>query len=258
MTEHQTWDGAGREFMQRTRYQYATESAQSKGEQQPPLELPIPPGATLIDMPDPTELIVDPLDLHDLITTRRTYRNYTDEPLSTYELSYLLWCTQGIKSHRDTYATLRTVPSAGARHAFETYLLVNSVGDLTPGVYRFVAGEHKLLHMPELGDSLNPRITRACMNQEQVARSAVTFFWVAITERMAWRYGDRGYRYLHLDAGHVCQNLYLAAEALACGVCAIAAFDDDKLNEVFHLDGESAWVIYLATVGKRRARRNHD
>jgi SagB-type dehydrogenase family enzyme len=69
---------------------------------------------------------------------------------------------------------------------------------------------------------------------------------------MVWRYGERGYRYLHLDAGHVCQNLYLAAQVIGCGVCAIAAFDDAALNEAWELDGEDLFVIYLATVGKRR------
>jgi SagB-type dehydrogenase family enzyme len=83
-----------------------------------------------------------------------------------------------------------------------------------------------------------------------VNTSGVTFFWVAVSERMEWRYPVRGYRYLHLDAGHVCQNLYLAAEAISCGVCAIAAFDDEKVNEALNLDGENLFVIYVATVGK--------
>ena len=89
------------------------------------------------------------------------------------------------------------------------------------------------------------------MQQNQVTKSAVTFIWVAVTERMYWRYGERGYRYLHLDAGHVCQNLYLAAEAIQCGVCAIAAFDDDLLNEVLQLDGQELWAIYCGALGKR-------
>lgn len=255
MTQHETWTDAGRTFIERTKYRYATESAQSRGEPQPPLELPYDASAALIDLPDPGDVDLPDADLYELITARRTYRNYTDEPLSLDALSFMLWCTQGIKSFRDTYATLRTVPSAGARHAFETYLLVNAVEGVAPGVYRYIAGEHKLLRV-DLGDNLNARITRGSMNQEHVARSAVTFMWVAITARMTWRYGERGYRYLHLDAGHVCQNLYLAAEVTRCGVCAIAAFDDDAMNAALQLDGEDAWVIYMASVGKRRERRD--
>ncbi len=68
---------------------------------------------------------------------------------------------------------------------------------------------------------------------------------------MRWRYGERGYRYLHMDAGHVCQNLYLAAESIGCGVCAIAAYNDDLLNQTLGLDGEELFVIYVASVGKR-------
>ncbi|MFH1570318.1 MAG: SagB/ThcOx family dehydrogenase, partial [Gemmatimonadota bacterium] len=81
--------------------------------------------------------------------------------------------------------------------------------------------------------------------------SAVTFFWVAVPRRTTWRYVERGYRYLHLDAGHVCQNLYLAAESIGAGTCAIAAFDDDALIDILGLDPQEAFVIYLATVGKR-------
>jgi SagB-type dehydrogenase family enzyme len=68
---------------------------------------------------------------------------------------------------------------------------------------------------------------------------------------MKWRYGERGYRYLYLDAGHVCQNLYLAAESINCGVCAIAAFSDDDMNSLLKIDGVEQYVIYLATVGKK-------
>ncbi len=258
MSERTDWTGAGRAFIERTKYAYSTESAQQRGEPQPPLELPYDRDAPLIALPDASGFERDKLDLHDVITARRTYRNYTNEPVTLGELAYLLWCTQGIKSTRDSYATLRTVPSAGARHAFETYLLVNNVTGLEPGVYRYIAGKHSLLRVPLEGD-LNARITRGSLNQQHVARSAVTFIWVAITERMTWRYGERGYRYLLLDAGHVCQNLYLAAEPIGCGVCALAAFDDDLMNEILQLDGEAAWVIYMATLGKRQERRDeHD
>jgi SagB-type dehydrogenase family enzyme len=161
-----------------------------------------------------------------------------------------LWCTQGVKDTIDTYATLRTVPSAGARHAFETVLLVNNVVGLEPGLYRYLAISHQLLKITtEAG--LADQLTDACWEQTQIKTSAVTFFWVAVVYRMAWRYVERGYRYLHLDAGHVCQNLYLSAEAIGAGVCAIAAFQDEQLNELLDLDGAEQFVVYLATVGKR-------
>jgi len=96
------------------------------------------------------------------------------------------------------------------------------------------------------------RMVGACLGQESVAASAVTFVWTAVPYRTTWRYGERGYRYMHLDAGHVCQNLYLAAEAIEAGACAIGAFSDDAMNELLGLDGVKQFVIYLAAVGKRK------
>jgi SagB-type dehydrogenase family enzyme len=161
-----------------------------------------------------------------------------------------LWATQGVKKTTSRPSTLRTVPSAGARHPFETFLLVNRVEDIKPGLYRFAALKHALLEVNQAED-VNQMITHACQDQEQVANSAVTFIWVAVLERMYWRYVERSYRYLFLDAGHVCQNLYLAAEAIHSGVCGIAAFDDELLNQAVGADGEDLFVVYAASLGKK-------
>jgi len=244
-------DNTGHQFMQATKYQNLEPSPQSQQHPQPPLELPVPDDVPRIDLPAPDALDLEPVNLREVITRRTTIRNYAGKSVSLEELSHLLWCTQGVKALRDTYATLRTVPSAGARHAFETYLLINDVEGLEAGIYRYIALEHKLIKLAQ-GEDLAQQVAKACLNQEQVVRSAVTFIWGAVVERMTWRYAERGYRYLHLDAGHVCQNLYLAAEVIGCGVCAIAAFDDDAINALLKLDGESQFVIYIATVGKKR------
>jgi SagB-type dehydrogenase family enzyme len=143
------------------------------------------------------------------------------------------------------------VPSAGARHAFETILLVNRVECLPAGLYRYIATRHALLNL-NAPEDVADQIRGACLQQDQITGSAVTFIWTAIAERMAWRYVERSLRYLHLDAGHVCQNLYLVGEAIGCGTCAIAAFDDEKINEVLGLDGIGQFVIYLASLGKRQ------
>ena len=240
----------GRQFMKETLYRYLEPSDQRKGLPQPPLELGYDEAQPVIELPAPADLPTYPNDLKALTENRRSARRYTEQALTLDELSFLLWCTQGVKETVDTHATLRTVPSAGARHAFETYLLVNDVEGLVPGLYRFLALSHQLAQVKaEAG--LADRMAQACLGQFHVKRSAVTFFWAAVPYRMTWRYGERGYRYLHLDAGHVCQNLYLAAEALGAGVCAIAAFEDEALNRLLGFDGEEQFVIYLATVGKR-------
>jgi SagB-type dehydrogenase family enzyme len=241
----------GREFMEKTKHRNLGPSDQTQGLPQPPLELDYDRTRALIDLPAPAELAVQAVDLQQAIQRRTSVRRYAPLSLSLEELSFLLWCTQGVKEVRRS-VTFRTVPSAGARHAFETYLLVNRVEGITPGLYRFLALEHKL-DETNLAPDVAERMTDACYRQKMVKTSGVTFVWVAVAYRMLWRYATRSYRYLHLDAGHVCQNLYLAAEAVDCGVCAIAAFDDDMMNQLLGLDGEEQFVIYLATAGKKIA-----
>ena len=241
----------GREFMEMSKYQNMGPTEEQQGIiPQPPLELPYPTDKPLTRLPAPAGLQMPAMDLRDAVERRVTLRKYSAKPLSLDELSYLLWMTQGVKRITKRPATLRPVPSAGARHAFETYLLANRVEGLAPALYRFAASEHALVNL-EFAADINEQVTHACTDQSQVRTSAATFIWVAVTERMTWRYSQRGYRYLYLDAGHVCQNLYLAAEQISCGVCAIAAFDDDCLNSVLKLDGESLFAIYVASLGKR-------
>lgn len=242
--------GIGKEFMEKTKPQYLGESLQQHGLPQPPLELDYDPSAELIPLPEADLLPQYPADLRTVIDGRTSLRRYQDQDLTLEELTFLLWTTQGVKEVTNRPVTLRTVPSAGARHAFETYLLINHVTGIKPGLYRYIALEHALLPV-NLDEDIAEKITEACFGQRQVLNSAVTFIWVTVLERMYWRYGERGYRYLHLDAGHVCQNLYLAAEAVGSGVCAIAAFNDDTINQTLSLDGENQFVIYLGTVGKR-------
>jgi SagB-type dehydrogenase family enzyme len=241
----------GQEFMRRTCYPELSDSPQKLGIiPQPQLELPVPLGVEIIDLPKTDQIQVPALDLREAIEERKTLRKYATTPLTLDELTYLLWVTQGVKRISSRPSTVRTVPSAGARHAFETYLLINRVEGLQPGLYRYLAIENQLAHLPA-ERQINALITAACLDQSQVATSAVTFIWVAVVERMFWRYVERGYRYMHLDAGHVCQNLALGAEQVGCEICPIAAFDDDQLNQVLGLDGKDLFVIYLASLGKK-------
>jgi SagB-type dehydrogenase family enzyme len=241
----------GAKFMRQTRYSNLGPSDQQLGLPQPPLELARSGLGESIELPAPRDLALGDVPLRRVIDQRRSVRAYAKAPLSLAELSHLLWCTQGVQRVLSTPATLRTVPSAGARHALETHLLVNRVEGLEPGLYRFLAGEHRLLRADVPG-GIHERIHAGCLEQDMVLTCAATFVWTAVPYRMAWRYGDRGYRYLHLDAGHVCQNLYLAAEAIGAGVCAIAAFDDAVMDEALGIDGEEEFTLYVATVGRKR------
>jgi len=237
----------GQDFLEKTKYENMSPSAQKRGVNPPPLQQPALSDIR-IDLPEPA---LKDADLGTMIDNRQSHRKYDPEPLTMEELSALLWSTQGVKRIVGEQATFRTVPSAGARHAFETILLINRCADLEPGLYRYLALDHKITPL-RTSDTVVQEVRAASLNQSSIEKSAVTFIWYAVVERMTWRYADRGYRYLFLDAGHVCQNLYLAAEAIDCGVCAIAAFDDNQLNEVLHLDGKHEFAIYLAALGKKQ------
>jgi len=241
----------GRAFMEKTQYRYLEATDQQKGLPQPPLELkPLRDVMETVDLPPPPTIRLGEIPLRGAIEARKSLRQHAEASLSLEELSYLLWCTQGIKEVIPGKATFRTVPSAGARHPFETVLLVNRVKGLQPGLYWFLASGHRLARLTAQPGIVD-QITQACLNQTFIATSAVTFIWVADTYRTTWRYGERGYRYMHLDAGHACQNLYLTAESIGAGACAIGAFSDEAMNALLELDGAKRFVIYLAAVGKR-------
>ena len=245
-------ENIGQEFFRKTRYPNLSTPPQKEGVPMPPIQLPHPPGARLIQLPDPAKVEVPALDLREAIARRATERHYSPQPITIEELTFLLWSTQGIRRITEKQITFRSVPSAGSRHAFETYLLLNKVDGVPAGLYRFAAVDNALVEI-NLSPTINEDLTRACHDQNQVLTSAATFIWTAVAERMTWRYVERGYRYLLLDAGHVCQNLYLAAEAIHCGVCAIAAYDDEMVNQAIGVDGEAIFAVYAASLGKKQA-----
>jgi SagB-type dehydrogenase family enzyme len=147
-------------------------------------------------------------------------------------------------------ASLRTVPSGGARHPFETYLVINRVQDVAAGLYRYLPVEHALCQenaRPGLADAVH----EACFDQ-YVTNSAVTFVWTVIPYRTEWRYSILSHKIIAIDAGHLCQNLYLAAESIQAGACAIGAYHQQKLDQALGVDGEDEFAIYVATVGKVR------
>lgn len=238
----------GKDFIENTKYQYIKSTGHLENKMPPQLQLPYSIEAKIIDLPDPDFFDEKQVDFLEMIELRTTVRHYSEKSISLKDLSYLLWCTQGIKMIVEK-GSLRNVPSAGARHAFETYLLVNNVEGLEKGLYRFLAVEHKLLAI-KLADDLLTEVLPAFFNQKTIANCAVTFMWVAVKERMTWYFGERGYRYLFLDAGHICQNLYLSGQNVNCGTCSIATFDDDSVNKFLEIDGENLFVAYAATVGK--------
>ena len=206
-----------------------------------------------IALPEPELLPDRQVNFLELVELRTTQRQFAEDPLTLQDLSYLLWCSQGVKTGLSDGGSMRNVPSAGARHPFETYLYLQRVEGLEPGFYQFLAFEHALSPCRELSDAegAGKRFLSAFRTKAVAETSAAIFVWAAEADRMLYRFGTRGIRYLYLDAGHVCQNLYLAAETLRLGACALGAFDDATLNEALHLDGEDGeFAVYAAAVGR--------
>ena len=225
---------------------------QSRGVAPPPIEKPCPENARISDLPGIGRWKGIPgVELNAAIANRRSRRAYLRQALTLDELSYLLWATQGIRGKVDAGHAYRTVPSAGCRHALETYLCVLNVRGLDPGVYRYLPVGHRLL-FEFAEEGLAEKIVAAVFGQPYPGRAAATFLWTAIPYRMEWRYDLAAHKVLAVDAGHVCQNLYLACEAIGAGTCAIAAYDQEAIDRLLRVDGEDEFVVYLAPVGKIR------
>ncbi|MBW2674115.1 MAG: SagB/ThcOx family dehydrogenase [Deltaproteobacteria bacterium] len=226
-------------------------TGQSRGVDPPPIEKPFAEGATRIDLVPPGSgwETIRRIDLAAAIQSRRSRRSYREEPLTIEELSFLLWATQGIRHRIDAGHAFRTVPSAGCRHALETYLCVLNITGIARGLYRYLPVEHQLL-LEGTDDQLAERIVEASFGQQYPGEAAVTFLWTAVPYRMEWRYGGAAHKVIALDAGHVGQNLYLACEAIGAGTCAIAAYDQEAMDRLVGVDGTDEFVIYLAPVGK--------
>ncbi|NMM61249.1 SagB/ThcOx family dehydrogenase [Clostridium sp. P21] len=226
------------------------ETDQEKELPQPAVQKSCPASVPLIDLIPIKDIDLGETGILEVLKHRKTRRVFSNEPLSLEELSFLLWSVQGVKKIVNKgYATLRTVPSAGARHSLETYIAVLKVKGLKSGIYRYLPLEHKLVFLFPVED-LQGKLNDAVFNQRFVGKSAVTFIWTTIPYRMEWRYDVASAKLIALDAGHVCENLYLSAECINAGVCAVAAYDQEKIDELINVDGNEEFTIYLAAVGR--------
>lgn len=228
------------------------ESDQKKGVPFPPLEKAS--DGKLIDLPDWKSVELSERDVVKIISERRSRRNFTEENLSLAQLSWLLWATQGVHEiFRQGIATRRTVPSAGARHPFETYVFAMRVNGLAAGIYRYLPIEHKLA-LIRLSDGLAAPLQEGCLDQPFAGEAAATFAWTAIPYRSEWRYPLTAHKIMLLDAGHICQNMYIAAESIGFGTCAVAAYDQDLMDKLIGVDGIDEFTVYVAPVGKPAPR----
>jgi SagB-type dehydrogenase family enzyme len=228
-----------------------SQTEQSQGRPAPPLQKSCPAGVPKIDLPVGKDSLIKlgKLPVGETIASRESLRDYKKDPLMLEELAALLWATQGVRCVVSPETALRSVPSAGARHSFETYLVVNRVKSLPAGLYRYLPFEEKLAQLT-LDEQIGRKAAASCFGQNFIATSAVTFFWTAIPARMEWRYDLAAHKVIAIDAGHVGQNLYLACQSIDAGCCAVAAYNQSACDELLGVDGEEEFTIYLAAVGK--------
>ncbi len=199
-----------------------------------------------IALPEPE--VGKDVNIWEAFSRRRSVRDYLlDAVLPLGTLSALFWATQGITAAAGNYQ-FRSAPSAGALYPIETYLLVRSVEDLEQGFYHFrpLVYDLEFLQSGDFGRSL----AEAALGQRMVAEAQVVFIWTAVVARSKWKYRQRAYRYIYLDAGHIAQNLYLAGTAAGVGVCGVGAFFDDRVNSLIGVDGFEETALYLASVGR--------
>ncbi len=223
---------------------------QNRGVDSPPIQKPYADNAVITELSKPNALKNIPdIRLSDAIKNRKSRRAFLNKPITLDELSFLLWATQGIRKIIDHGHAYRTVPSAGCRHALETYLCVLNIESLEEGIYRYLPLEHRLL-FEFTEDRLKEKIVEAAYRQPYPGKAAVTFLWTAIPYRMEWRYDLAAHKVIAIDAGHACQNLYLACEAISAGTCAIGAYDQEAIDRLLRIDGIDEFTIYLSPVGK--------
>lgn len=199
---------------------------------------------TKIPLPDPKSLSEE--SFMDIIQHRKSIREYKNKALTMDQLSFLLWASTGLQRIENGYA-YRTAPSAGALYPIETYVIINNIETITPGIYHYNIRDHHLERLRS-GD-FGEEIAKAALHQQMCALASVVFIWTAIFNRSKWKYGQRAYRYIYLDAGHIAENLALAATSLQLGCCHIAAMFDDEVNQLISVDGIRESAIYLSVVG---------
>jgi len=221
----------------------------AKGVPAPSLEKEAPANAVRVALAPVDDLDLGQMPLVDTLKRRRSRRAFTLEALTQAELAFLCWSVAGV--HRlgpDNQWSMRSAPSGGARHPFETYLIVERVEGLDPGIYRYSGLRHDLVQV-RAGAGICSQLGEEAL-QAFVKSAAVLFVWTAVPYRNEWKYMFTGAKQMAMDLGHYCQNLYLAAESIGAGTCAIAAYRQELLDEALGVDGEDEFTMYVAPVGK--------
>ena len=183
------------------------------------------------------------VSVEEAILQRRSERDYTSQALTLQEVAQLLWAAQGITDPRG----YRAAPSAGATYPLEIYVVVGNVEGVAKGIYRYEPEAHQLLKV--VSGEQRGALAQAALNQQFIAQAPVNLVITAVYERTTQRYGERGIRYVHMEAGHAAQNVYLQAVALNLGTVVVGAFHDNQVKKILNL-AEGEEPLYIIPVGR--------
>ena len=207
-----------------------------------PSPTPTPAPVTTIQLPEPR--LRSEVSLEEALLKRRSIREYANLPLTLEDVSQLLWAAQGITVKWGG----RTAPSAGALYPLEVYLVVGNVENLAAGVYKYKPERHELVKVRD--DDVRGELAKAALGQSWVKEGAIDIVIAAVYGRTTKKYGDRGVRYVHMEAGHAAQNIYLQAATLNLGMVTVGAFHDDWVKEIMSMP-EDEIPLYVIPVGRK-------
>ena len=190
-----------------------------------------------IQLPD-----IEEIKLEDVLLNRRSIRDYSPSPLTLRELSHILFAAYGVTNEEG----FKTVPSAGATYPLEIYVNVRDVIDLEEGVYKYIPERHSIVRILE--DEVSHELALAALRQMFIAVAPIVLIIAADYERTTRVYGDRGFRYVHMEVGHVAQNVYLMATSLGLGTVSVGAFYDDEVRKILKID---EYPLLLMPVGRK-------
>ena len=230
-----------------------------KGLPKPPPEKQWPDTYPAIDLPVPDASVLKNGSLFSALAGRRSVRKYGGAPLSLAELSFLLWAGNGVNGRGGNGEAKRTVPSGGASYSIEEYAIVQNVGGIENGIYHYLPLSNKLVRIKKI-ENLTETIDGFMLDSKQpflpyfARKSAVIFVWTTVPYRSEYKFDVMAHKKILIDAGHVCQNLYIASAGIDCGCCAIGIYDQDNVDALLGLDGNDEFAVYLAAVGKNERK----
>ncbi|GKX29171.1 thioester oxidase [Vallitalea longa] len=234
----------------------------AKGIPQPEFQKSVNENSITVDLPIITSDKVPKADFFEIISSRISRRSYSKTPMNLEELSFLLWCTQGVKKVIGGYRRyikdgsgrnyLRPVAAGGCINAYETYIAINNVQGLEKGIWRYLPLSNQIIlekQIIRISEKTSEVFTNKSQDQIFTSKAAAIFFWACTPYRGEWRYKETSHKIMLIDLGHISHQLYLATETIGCGCCTIGGYYQDKADALIGVDGENEYTVLCASVG---------